>query len=84
MPNVVGEQLWAGIALLQKTGVINQGLLGYFLPFPVTVKWTATPGKSEPPDNVISAQSIASGTDVAPNAALTLSVSGLPMGVVFP
>lgn len=80
MPNIVGLELPAAQLDLQNAGVLVPGSIGYFGTWPITVKW----GASASAVNVVTAQSPASGGNVAANSAVTLSVSEPKVGVVYP
>lgn len=80
MPNVLGEEYVLALNNLQTAGVVNPSSIGYFGTYPVTIDWiksTKTPGS-------VTAQSPVSGTTVAVNSAVILTVSQFPVGIVFP
>lgn len=79
MPNLVGIELSGTQALLQTAGVLNPNSIGYFGPWPITVKWQS----SASPKGTVTAQSPAPGP-VAVNPAINLTVSEFPLGAVYP
>lgn len=80
MPNVLGLELRAAELSLQQAGVLNLASLGYFGTWPITAKWV----KSASPPSTVTAQSPSSGSQIAANAAVTLTMAEFPTGVVYP
>lgn len=80
MPLVVGQELDSAQATLQAAGVLVPANVGYFGTWPITANWQ----KSVLPPSTVLSQSIAQGAAVTANAPITLGVSQLPIGVVFP
>lgn len=80
MPNVVGQHYEAALASMVSAGV-RVLPLGYFQTDPVSITWAA--GTTAKP-NFVTAQSPSSGTAVAANSAVILTVAEPPMGVVYP
>lgn len=81
VPNMVGEELYAALGMLQTNGVLNPSAIGYFGTYPVTVIWVRS--SAAPPGTVL-AQSIYHGTNVLQNSLITLTVVEYPISVAFP
>lgn len=81
MPNVVGLELAVGTQALLSAGVIDPVLIGYFLPWPITVKWASGTGRGF---DIITAQVPAAGNTVAVNVPMTLTTAQASVGVVYP
>jgi hypothetical protein len=79
MPNLVGLELAQVQPSLQLSGVIDLQKLGYFATWPVAVKWQTGPAKG-----IVSAQIPLSGATVAVNVAIIVTVTGFPVGSVYP
>jgi len=88
MPNVVGLNVTQATAVLIQSGIVpNDGLVsgsstpnvGYFATWPVTINWVKNAAVKS---GLVITQSPSSGTtNVALNAAVTLTASNYPMGV---
>jgi beta-lactam-binding protein with PASTA domain len=80
MPNVVGLEYPAALTALVAAGV-RVLPLGYFQDDPVKLTWiksaTVKPA-------FVTAQSPANGATIAANAAVSLTVSNLPVSVAYP
>jgi hypothetical protein len=76
MPNVVGVTYYQALQILQKAGIYLPLPIEGLWPSTLSVKWAS----STLPGGWVSAQSIAAGLTVQPNAAITLSVSRFPFG----
>lgn len=79
MPSVVGRNLEDATALLEAAGVVNPNSVGYFGTWPISAVWVKAPGQSFN----VTAQSPASGSTVAVNVSIVLSVIQPPLGVSY-
>ncbi len=79
MPNVVGQNFYEALEILQDAGIYQPLVAFAFAPSSITVKWA----KSAYRPGVVAAQSIAAGTQAAAGAPLTLTVSQYPFGSVI-
>lgn len=80
MPNVVGQTYGNAQNLLQQAGVYIPSKIGYFGSFPISASWH----KDLSAAGTVLGQSINPGTQVVPNAPITLLLSQYPMAVSFP
>lgn len=80
MPNLVGLQLSTVQLTLQNAGVLDPNSIGYFGTWPITVTYRASPSIK----GTVTAQSPGSGASVAINPSIALTVSDLPIGMVYP
>ena len=80
MPNLIGMQLSGTQVALQAASVLNSNSIGYFGTWPIKVNWQP----SASPKGTVTAQSPSSGATVAVNPSINLTVSDLPVGVVYP
>lgn len=80
MPNLVGLQLSSVQLTLQTAGVLDPNSIGYFGTWPITV--TAKPNAAV--KGTVTSQTPLSGSSVAINPAIALTVSDLPLGMVYP
>jgi beta-lactam-binding protein with PASTA domain len=80
MPNLIGMELSGTQDVLQASGVLNSNSIGYFGTWPITVTWKASASVK----GTVTAQSPSAGATVAVNPSIALTVSDLPVGVVYP
>lgn len=80
MPNCVGLKYEAALLSMVNAGV-RVLPLGYFQVDPVSLRWAANTGANP---GFVTAQSPASGANVAANSNVLLTVAELPVGVVYP
>lgn len=81
MPNLVGLEIYDGIEVLELSGVLIPGKIGYFGTYPVSAVWVQS---SIAPGTILT-QSIIAGTGIPTvNPSITLTVSQYPMSVSFP
>lgn len=80
MPNVVGLDYYAAQLALQQAGIYVPVPSYAFLPNQITTSFV----KSAQIGGSVTAQSPASGAQVAASAALNLTLAEFPVGVAFP
>ena len=80
MPNLIGMELSETQSVLQSSGVLDANAIGYFGTWPITVTWKSSASVK----GTVTAQSPSSGATVAVNPSIALTVSDLPVAVVYP
>ena len=75
MPNVVGENFYEALQILQDAGIYLPLVPYAFAASQIAVTWTKT---TQPP-GIVTAQSIAAGAGVKPGQSIALTVSSFPM-----
>ena len=80
MPNVVGLEYPAALVAMVAAGV-RVLPLGYFQTDPVTLTWIRTAAAKS---GFVTAQAPSNGATIAPNAAVSLTVSNYAVSVAYP
>lgn len=80
LPNLIGLELYDGIAVLEEAGVLVPTKIGYFGTYPITVEWQQSPVTG----GTILNQLPVAGSGAKANQLMTLTVSQYPVSVSFP